>query len=176
MRQGGGELRLERLRSSVRRVTNRRGAARPLRDAADGDDAPPFREGREELEAGDGLRAGRPAIRGRGTRVHRHDVPEQHVVLDPELAQDAMHDRRGRLGRARAGELALRRERDPRDARATVAGSLPDEENRRVRSACQVGPKPLPEERCPRAFRVLVEGAPDLRGGELVDVCLRRYD
>jgi len=48
------------------------------------------------------VRAGRPWMR-------RHDVPAQR--LEPELGQRPLDDRRGRLGRPLAGELALRRDR-----------------------------------------------------------------
>lgn len=157
-------------------VSNRSDAERALRDAADGDDTAPLRERSEEREAGLDLGAFRRSVRRHRSRVRRHDVPEEDVVLDPELAQDAMDDSGGRLRGAGARELALRGERDPRDASAAIAGGLPHEEDRRRRTAFQVAREPRPEERRAGAVRVLVERAPDPRSGQLVDECLRRYD
>ena len=71
-------------------------------------------------------------------RMCRHDVPEQDVVDDPALAESALDDRRGRLGGAAAGELALRGEREPADPRPTVAGGLADEDEAGVPLSVQV--------------------------------------
>ena len=49
-----------------------------------------------------------------------------------------MDDRRRRLGRAGAGQLPLRRERDAAHARAPVAGCLPDEQDRRFQTGLEV--------------------------------------
>ena len=54
------------------------------------------------------------------------------LVLEPELGEDAVDDRRAGLGRAGAGQLALGRERDPGDSRAAIARGLADEQERRV--------------------------------------------
>ena len=52
------------------------------------------------------------AVRRRRAGMRRHDVPEQHVVVEPELGEHAVDDRRRRLGRPAARELALGGERD----------------------------------------------------------------
>ena len=62
--------------------------------------------------------------------MRRHEVPEQDLVLEPELGQRPVHDRGGRLGRPGPGQLALGGERDPGDARSAVAGRLADEQHR----------------------------------------------
>jgi hypothetical protein len=73
-------------------------------------------------------------------RVSRDDVPEQHVVFDVEFAENAMNDRRARLGRAGSGQLPLGRERDPADARPSVACRFADEHDPGVVSRLQVRP------------------------------------
>jgi len=99
-------------------------------------------------------------------RMRRHDVPKQHVVVEAELCEDAMDDRRRRLRRAAAAELALRREGQPAHARAAIAGRLADEQIRRAAPPPQVRDQPLPAE--PRR-RVLVERLADSRTGERLD-------
>jgi len=69
-------------------------------DASDRNDRAPGRERIDEAQARRDLRAGRAAIRELRSRVRRHDVPKEHVLLEPELAEDAVDDRRGRLCRA----------------------------------------------------------------------------
>ena len=89
----------------------------------------------------------------------RDDIPEQDVVLEPELAQNAVNDRRARLGRAATRELPLGRERDPADARAAVAGRFADEQDPRGALRVRGTLQPLlPEARA----RVLVEVRPIL--------------
>ena len=61
-----------------------------------------------------------------------NDVPEQHVVLEPELREHAVDDGRRRLGRPATRQLPFGRERDSRDACPAVAGRLADEHERRV--------------------------------------------
>ena len=75
--------------------------------------------------------------------MRRHDVPEQHVVGDSELAQDAVHDRRRRLGRPGAGQLPLGRERHTAHARPAVAGRFTDEHDRHARALGEVRVQPL---------------------------------
>jgi len=75
------------------------------------------------------LASRRGAVRRRRARVRRDDVPEEDIILDAELGQDAVDDCRGRLGGATTGEQALRRERNPGDAGAAIAGCLPDQED-----------------------------------------------
>ena len=69
----------------------------------------------------------------------RHDVPEQHLLVELELGEDAVDDRRRRLGRPGAGELTLGGERDAGDSRAAVAGGLADEHERRIALRVEVG-------------------------------------
>jgi hypothetical protein len=76
--------------------------------------------------------------------MRRDDVPEQDVVDELQLGEHPLDDRRRRLGRTRPGELPLGRERDTGDARAAIPRSLADEEERRVRTRCQVRRQPLP--------------------------------
>ena len=83
----------------------------------------------------------------RGVRVRGHGVPEQHALLDPELAQQPVHDRAGHLleplgaearQRVRLAPLeqrALGRERDAREAAAGVAHRLAGEHDRALTRA-----------------------------------------
>jgi hypothetical protein len=109
------------------------------------------------------------AVRARvaGTvRMRRHHVPEQDVGRELELRERAVDDRRRRLGRPRAGELALGREREPADTRAAVAGRLADEQVPGSRPPLQVAPQPLA---AGLGVGVLVERRADARPRELVD-------
>jgi hypothetical protein len=99
-------------------------------------------------------------------RMRRHHVPEQDIGVELELRERSVDDRRRRLGRAGAGELALRGERDPADARAAVAGRFADEQVPRVRPPRQVVPQPLAAE---LRVGVLVERRADAGARELVD-------
>jgi hypothetical protein len=84
-----------------------------------------------------------PVRRGR-SGMRRDDVPEQHLLLEPELGQDAVDDRRRCLGGAVSGQLALGRERHAGDAGTAVARRLADEQDRSLASAFEVGGKALP--------------------------------
>jgi hypothetical protein len=102
--------------------------------------------------------------------MRRDEVPEQHAVLEPELGQRSLHDRRRRLRRPVTGELALGRERDPRDACAAVAGRLADEQDAGFTPFSEVPLQP----RAPKlGVRVLVEGGADPRGCEPLDEARR---
>src|SRR5215471_4240553 len=136
------------------------------RDASDRDRAAPSGDVGEKGCARLDLASGRSAVRGLGPGVRRHDVPEQHLVLDAELGEDAMDDRCGRLGRAGAGQLALGREGDPADPRAAVAGRLADEDDLCAGSCLEVRAETAAEK---RRRRVLVVRIADHRGGEPVD-------
>ena len=61
------------------------------------------------------------------------------MLLEPELGQDAVDDRRRRLRGAVAGQLPLGRERQAGDARAAVARCLADEQDRSLAPAFEVG-------------------------------------
>jgi hypothetical protein len=98
--------------------------------------------------------------------VRRNDVPEQDVGLELELRERSVDDRRRRLGRAGAGELALRREWNPAETRTAVAGRFADEQVPSVRPARQVSAQPLAAE---LRVGVLVERRADAGERELVD-------
>jgi acylphosphatase len=137
-----------------------------VRDPTDPDHPTSLRELGEEGRARLDLLPRRRAVRARGARVGRNDVPEQNVACDPELRKDRVDDRGGRLGRACAGELTLRGQRYSRHARPTVSRRFGDEQEVRVAPRGQVGAKaPTPERRA----RVLVERLADPRGGEPLD-------
>src|SRR5512132_2124521 len=86
--------------------------------------------------------AGGASVRARlarSVRMSGHDVPEQDLVLEVEVAERPVDDRRSRLGGASPGKLAFRRERDAADARPPVAGGLADEEERRRSLPLDIG-------------------------------------
>src|SRR3954454_2299717 len=145
------------------------GAERRVRDPADGDDTAPRRQPIDEMKPRRHLRARRRMVRPLRPRVRRHDVPEQHVVADAELREDAVDDRRARLGRAGARQLALRGEREPRDARAAVPGRLADEQQARLPPRFEVRRQPPSEDTGAGSLAVEVEGAADLGAPELGD-------
>jgi hypothetical protein len=95
--------------------------------------------------------------------MRRDDVPQQHALGELELGEDAVDDGRRRLGGARAGELALGRERDARDTRAAVARGLADEEQRRLPVLGEIGGEALAEQAGARAVGVLVVRPADPR-------------
>jgi hypothetical protein len=80
-------------------------------------------------------------------RMRRDDVPEQDSVFHAELPEQAMDDGRGSFGRARAGQLPLGREWNPRDSRPAISGGLTDEHDRRIASGVQVGNEAPAEQR-----------------------------
>jgi hypothetical protein len=96
----------------------------------------------------------------------RHDVPEQHVVDEPEPRERPVHDGRTRLRGPRPAELTFRGERDPADPRAAVAGRLADEDDRRCGARAEIRAQPLPPQ---RGARVLVVRRADARRGEAID-------
>ena len=118
-------------------------AERGVRDAAHRDNLPSRCELIGEDAALFHLAARRRTVRRFGSGMCRDDVPEEHVVLDAELGEDAVDDRGRRLGRAGAGEEPLRRERDPRDAGAPVARRLADQEDPRRRARVEIGREPV---------------------------------
>src|SRR5687768_5914381 len=86
-------------RASVRRMADALDPEHSLRDSADRHDLSTYRKVVEKrLRGGDLLRV-RPAVRLRlpgAMWMRRHDVPEQNVLLQAELAQDAVDDRGAR--------------------------------------------------------------------------------
>src|SRR5438105_3063586 len=161
----------ERRRAAVRGMADVRCAGDLLGEPADGDDPPTGHERGEEAAGVVDLGPGRRPVRARRSGMRRHDVPEQHLLLEPELVQDAVDDRRGRLGRPRPGQLPLGGEGEAAEAGAAVAGRLADEEDRRLTPRVEVVREPQPAK---RRVRVLVVGGADPRGGELVDEASHR--
>ena len=106
--------------------------------------------------------------------MRRHHVPEQHL-LEAEVVENPVDDRRRRLRRARARQLALRRERDAGDAGATVAGSLADEDDSRVDALLDEPAQPLPPHRPAVALPIEVERRAEGRAGEPVDEGIRPH-
>ena len=92
-----------------------------------------------ERDAGRNLLPRGRAVRARGARVRRHDVPEEDVLLEPELAEHALHNGGRRLRGPAATELPLGRKRDAGDASAAISGSLADEENAGLAPVLQIG-------------------------------------
>ena len=85
----------------------------------------------------------------------------------PSSCEHRVDDRRGRLGRPGAGELALRGQRNARDARPAIAGRLGDEEEPRVR---RLSPdSAASRSRRSRGAGVLVERLADPRRCESLD-------
>jgi hypothetical protein len=95
--------------------------------------------------------------------MSRDDVPEQDVLFDPELVEDAVDDRRGRLGRPGAGELALGGEGDAADPGTAISRGLADEDDRGVPFPIEVLLEAFP----PQArTAVLIERVADPRARE----------
>jgi hypothetical protein len=139
---------------------------RSLGDPSHGHDFSPPRELVEERPRYGDLLGARPAVRCglTGTmRMRGDDVPEQDVLLDPELAEHAVDDRRRRLGGPRSGQLALRGEGNATDARAAVAGRLADEQKPSPGLTREIVGETLPQA---RGKRVLVERGSDPRRGQ----------
>jgi len=136
-------------------------------DAADGEHATAARELARERQAGFDFGALWCAVRRCRAGMSRHDVPEENGVLKLELFERAVDDRRGRLAGRRAADLAFGRERDPRDARAAVAGRLADEQDRSVGAFVEVAIEALGEP----LVAVLVEGVADSCGREALYQC-----
>jgi hypothetical protein len=135
---------------------------RRLRDPPDREHHAPTGELAGERHAGLDLAARRRAIRGCGAGVRRHDVPEEHGICQLERVEHAVDDRGRRLGRRRARQLALGRERDAGDAGAAVAGGLADEQQRRFRPGIEVAVEALDEP----LVTVLIERVADPRSRE----------
>src|SRR6266516_504009 len=137
-----------------------------LWDAADRDHAAASSELEREREPSRNLGGARRPVRARGARMRRHDVPEHDTLLEPELGEDAVHDRGARLRRACARELSLRGEWDPGNPRAPVAGGLADEDERRLAAGVEVGGESSSPRRRARAVTIEVECLADRDAGE----------
>ena len=144
-----------------------RGSERSRRDPADGNHLFVFCQLNCEWEARFDLRFRRPAVAVLGARMRRDDVPEEDA--DAGLCQRPVDNRGRRFCRPDAAELALGRERDARDARASVARRLADEQDRRVRVLVEVAPEALTQQRRAVPFPVEVPCRADAGAGEPVD-------
>ena len=111
-------------------------------EPADGQEAASPCELVQERAGRHDLRLRGPPVRGRRAGMGRDDVPAEGLQL--QFGERPLDDRRRRLGRAAAGEVTLRRERDPRDTRPAVTGGLADEEQLRPGMRFEIVPQPLP--------------------------------
>lgn len=134
---------------------------------ADGDHATVFGELESKRKPGFDLRFRGSAVGRLGAGMGRDDIPKDSV--DPGLCECPVDDGGGRLRRACAGELALRRERDARDTRAAVARRLAHEQDRRVRVLGEIPREALTQQRRASAFPVEVPCRADVGAGEPVD-------
>src|SRR4051794_17246311 len=99
----------------------------PLRETPDGNGPAAGGELLQEGSPGADLAAaGSPVgLRPAGmVWVRGHEIPAEDGVLEPELGEDAVDDRRAHLGGPRTGQLTLGGERNAADPRSTVAGRL----------------------------------------------------
>ena len=148
----------------MRWMSHVRGVEGGLCDSSDREDAAPARELVRERETGLDLGSCRRAIPCGGSGVRRDDVPEKDFLIEAELGEDAVHNRRRRLARCVAGELTLGGERDPGYACAAVAGGLTEEQDGCVRAGLEVALEALRE----AVVAILVERVADSRRGESV--------
>jgi hypothetical protein len=141
-----------------------------LREPADGDDATPVGQLRHEAGALVRLGTRRRAVRAGSAlqvRVRRHDVPEEHVVREPELGEDALHDRGRRLAGRTPGDLALGGEGQAAHSRPAVPGRLTDQQKARAVAGAEILLEPRPPDLGALAVTVEVERRPDPGGGEI---------
>ena len=89
--------RLESSRATVGRVAYVEAAERFVREPPRGDDTAADREATGKRKAGCDLGARGRAVPSYVSGMRRHDVPEQDVLLELELAENAVHDRRRRF-------------------------------------------------------------------------------
>src|SRR5213078_828757 len=143
--------------SDIRRIENRRS------EPADGDRDTFAGQLLEERGSRLDFRSRRAPVRGLAAGMRRHDVPQEHLVLDAELREHAVDDRGRRLCRTGAGELALRREGDPAHACAAVAGCLADQDDPGLATSLEIRTEPLAQV---RRSGVLVVRLADSGAGE----------
>ena len=144
-------------------MADARRAQHGLGDPSDGDRAAPCDQLLEELQARLHLGTRRPPVRRLRAGMSRDDVPEQDVLLEAELGEHAMDDRRRGFHWPAPRELALGGEGQAGDPGAPIAGGFADEHDRRVSAGVEVRREPLSAQ---RRIRVLVKGLADLRRGE----------
>jgi len=123
-------------------MANIGGAGRGLGGSTDRDHLTPPRQALEEAPTGRDLGAGRETIRALCSGVGGDDVPAERLVGDAERLERLVDDRGGRLRRAAARQLPLRRKRKPTHAGAAVARRLADEEQRSMAARVQIGAEP----------------------------------
>src|SRR5438132_2454392 len=155
------------------RMADIRGSRGPGGEPADGHD--PASEGQflEEGTRGVDFDAYRAPVRGRRPGMRRDDVPAERLEL--QFREDALDDRRGRFGRAAAGELPLGGERDARDACASVTGRLAHEQQQRGPPDLEVLTEPGAAKIRTRSVPVEVERRPDSSRSEPPDEPFRLH-
>src|SRR6188472_3983629 len=146
-----------------------------LRDAADGEHTATPSELARKREAGANLVSPRRPVERRGAGVSRDDVPQQNALLELQLREDALDDRRRGLGGAGAGELALRGERDPGDTRTAVAGCLADEQQPCFLPGFEVREEPLAAHGRAVTVTIEVERRADPRAPQPLDELLHPH-
>lgn len=161
--------------SAVGRMAKAGKCQRCLGHASDRHDPPPRGEHAHEAQPGPHLDACGPPVRPLRPGVRGDDVPEEHIVLEVELREDAVDDGRRGLRGPCSGELALRGERDPGDPGTAVPGRLADEQQRRASMRAEIPNEAIAEEGSARPLGVLVERVADAGTPELSHECLRRY-
>ena len=145
------------------------GSGRGVGDTADRDHEPAARQLLEEAPPGIDFDAGRAPVRGLRARMRGHGIPAERLLLELQLLEDGADDRRGRLGGARPGELALGREGHAAHAGAAVARRFADQQEAGVFVRRQIIPESTPQQAGARAFTIEVERGADLRSGQLLD-------
>jgi branched-chain amino acid transport system substrate-binding protein len=157
--QAGSEL----SGTAMRRVPYTRKPHSRLGETPDRQNAPAGGELVQKRARCCNFRRGRAAV-GRwpagAVRMRGHDVPEQDALLQAELAEDTVDDRRARLSGAGPRQLPLRGEGESADSGATIASGFAHEQNWGASALLQVRGKPLSAD---RRVRVLVERGADAR-------------
>ena len=142
-------------------------------------------EADKERPAGRELISCRGSVRqrSRSDRMRRAGVPQDRLVLETQLVEDPMDDRRRVLDMAAPIEArpALRwerplgREGHPREPTARVPGCLPDKQQGRARpSSKMIGQGRQPDRRPIRSIEswvgvaIRIERCPDLSSGQIV--------
>jgi len=127
----------------------------------DGDDAPADRESVGKLDARCDLGTRGSAVSQRVSGMRRDDVPEEHVMLQSELVEHAVHDRGGRLRRPTARELPFGRKGDSGHPSTSIARRFSDKKQASTDALFEVLGETLAQKGSARSFGVLVEGRPD---------------
>ena len=153
----------------MRRMADVFGSQSGRGDPPDGDHPAAGGQGFGEGQASGHLIGRRRAVRGRGAGMGRDDVPEQHLVGQPQFGKNAVDDRRCRLGRPRSRQLAFGGERDPGDPGAAVARRLADQQKWGPGSGLEVGGEAGTAERRTVTVTVEIRRLPDPGSCERAD-------